>query len=288
MKHLSPLRYPGGKASLSKFLMDVIDLNDLRGGEYFEPYAGGAGAALSLLQNQTVSAIHINDIDPRIYAFWQSAVYDSERFVETIFTTPLTIDEWQRQKEICIRPNGRCIFELGFAAFFMNRCNRSGVIVGAGPIGGLKQAGHWTLDVRFNREDLAQRILELKEYDTAIRITNLDAVDFLKSHLPRGLGRAKVFVYLDPPYVEKGNRLYHNAYRELDHAYIAKYLRNQNILPWIMSYDDTSLIRNLYRDRVIKPLPIRYSLQAKRTASELIIAPNSLTLPYSMRHQIAI
>ena len=48
MKLRSPLRYPGGKAGLAPFLTDVLDLNDIRGVDYFEPYAGGAGAALAL------------------------------------------------------------------------------------------------------------------------------------------------------------------------------------------------------------------------------------------------
>ena len=72
MRTASPLRYPGGKAALTGFLEDVIDLNDLRGCKYFEPYAGGAGAALSLLFESVVDSIVINDFDFRIYAFWTS------------------------------------------------------------------------------------------------------------------------------------------------------------------------------------------------------------------------
>ncbi len=68
----SPLRYPGGKSCLSYFLAELIDLNKVKGGTYYELYAGGAGAALSLLFNDIVSKIVINDADYRIYAFWHS------------------------------------------------------------------------------------------------------------------------------------------------------------------------------------------------------------------------
>jgi DNA adenine methylase len=68
----SPLRYPGGKAVLVKFLAEVIVNNRLQDGIYAEPYAGGAGAALSLLFSEHVHRIVLNDADPCVYAFWDT------------------------------------------------------------------------------------------------------------------------------------------------------------------------------------------------------------------------
>jgi DNA adenine methylase len=283
MKHISPLRYPGGKAGLSDFLTDVIERNDLKGRRYYEPYAGGAGAALSLLEKGTVSEIYINDADKRIYAFWRACLYESDRFIEKILHVPLTMDEWRRQNEICSSPRTSKIFDLGFAAFYMNRCNRSGVLSGAGPIGGYQQSGTWRLDVRFNREGLATRITSLARQKHNIHISKLDAIDFLKSKLPRGSGRSKVFVYLDPPYVNKGRKLYFNAYQTKDHKQLTEYLTGQATLSWLVSYDDDQLVRSLYAEQKLSLLPIRYTLQEKRTANELIIAPHRLRLPNSAR-----
>ena len=279
MKFASPLRYPGGKACLTGFLTDVIELNNLSGCAYYEPYAGGAGAALSLLRNGVVSQIFINDADERVNAFWVSALGESERFVDKVLTAPLTMTEWYRQREICANPGAHNRFDVGFAAFFMNRCNRSGVLTGAGPIGGLEQKGEWKLGVRFSREPLAERILKLASVRNQIHITHLDAIDFLKSTLPLGRNRRKVFVYLDPPYVHKGQRLYLNSYETRDHAQLARYMKGQVTLPWIMSYDDTDVVRELYCDQQLTSLPIRYSLQTKRSAKELIIAPYRVLLP---------
>ena len=279
MNFASPLRYPGGKACLAGFLADVIDLNDLRGCAYYEPYAGGAGAALSLLRDGVVSEIYINDADERVNAFWVSALDESSRFVEKVFSAPLTMKEWYRQREICANPDNHNRFDVGFAAFFMNRCNRSGVLTGSGPIGGLEQNGEWKLGVRFSREPLAERILKLAQVRDQIHISHLDAINFLKSSLPRGKDRKNVFVYLDPPYVNKGQRLYLNAYESKDHAQLARYIAGQRTVPWIMSYDDTGLVRELYSDQQLASLPIRYSLQTKRNARELIIAPHRVTLP---------
>lgn len=282
-KAVSPLRYPGGKGSLSPFLTDLLELNDLMGCHYYEPYAGGAGAALNLLSKGLVSHIHINDADPRVYALWSAILGNAEPFAERILNVPLDIDEWRRQHAICTQGNEADHFALGFAAFYMNRCNRSGVLKGAGPIGGYAQNGKWRLDVRFNREDLAARVLALGSLRERISVTGLDAIEFLKRCLPKGRARAKAFVYADPPYVIKGQKLYLNAYGPDDHAALSKYLDKQLSLPWLVSYDDSDLIRGLYAKHQIDILPIRYSLQNKRAAHELLIAPHRIYLPKSMR-----
>lgn len=283
MKPDSPLRYPGGKASLSDFLQDVIDLNDLRDCNYFEPYAGGAGAALRLLQDGAVSTIYLNDADRRIYAFWKSVLHHTDAFVERIEQADLSIEEWRKQKAISDSPRKAKIFELGFSTFYLNRCNRSGVL-GAGPIGGYAQDGEWKLGVRFNRETLSERVRNIGVKRNSIRVSCLDALDFLKSKLPRGVARTKVMVYLDPPYVEKARRLYLNAYDEKDHSCVASYMQKQKILHWVMSYDDSNLVRSLYCGRCfVSNMPVRYSMNKKRVSNELLIAPQYLTLPYSHR-----
>lgn len=283
MKCASPLRYPGGKSILADFLTDIIDLNDLRGCVYYEPYAGGAGAALTLLKNNIVSKLYLNDADVRVYAFWRAALNESERFVKQIYSIPLTIDEWRRQHDVCLNPKKRSLFDVGFAAFYMNRCNRSGVLIGAGPIGGYEQNGKWRIDVRFNRSNLAERILRLSKLRKQIHVTHKDSIKFLKDKLPRGRGRDRVFVYLDPPYVNKGQRLYLNAYETDDHRMLASYLGYQRALPWVMSYDDSELVRELYKTYKMAILPIRYTLQAKRSAHELVIAPENVAVPSACR-----
>lgn len=283
MRPASPLRYPGGKGSLSTFLSDLLELNDLTGCAYYEPYAGGAGAALNLLCQGAVSRVHINDADPRVFALWSALLGHNERFVDRIHTVPLDIAEWRRQQAICAAGCQSDSFSLGFSAFYMNRCNRSGVLKGAGPIGGYAQDGKWRLDVRFNRNELASKVRALGALHECIAVTGMDAIEFLKRFLPAGRGRANAFVYADPPYVMKGQKLYLNAYGPDDHSELAHYLGRQNILPWLVSYDDAPLIRTLYAQHQINLLPIRYSLQDKRAAQELLIVPERLYLPSAGR-----
>ena len=279
MKLTSPLRYPGGKAALAVFLADVIDKNDIQGCDYYEPYAGGAGAALKLLQGDRVSTIHLNDADPRISAFWQSVICDTEKFIDCIQEVELSVDEWRRQRAIYKEPQKAQTFDLGFSTFYLNRCNRSGVL-NAGPIGGQKQDGQWRLDVRFNRDTLSKRIRAIGEVRGAISIHQEDALAFLKQQVPRGNKRKGVFVYLDPPYVQKAQSLYLNAYSPKDHASVATYMCSQRKMPWLMSYDNCELIQSLYSTCQLSTIPVRYSLNRKLISDELVIAPPHLNFPF--------
>ena len=282
MRYDSPLRYPGGKASLSAFLVRTIELNDLSGCAYFEPFAGGAGAALRLLREGVVSELHLNDLDIRITSFWHAVLNEPERFAEAILSVPLNIAEWKKQQEICQSADIDRRFELGFATFYLNRCNRSGVLLRAAPIGGHIQRGPWRIDARFNRATLAERIIAISRKRERIHVTNMDALEFLVHHLPRGLDRRRVFVYLDPPYHSNGNRLYLNHYQDRDHRSLARYMQRQRTLNWVMSYDDAAPIRTMYASCTIGHVSTRYSLQRKQQTHELVIAPSHVRLPASV------
>ncbi|MEJ2746110.1 MAG: DNA adenine methylase [bacterium] len=214
----SPLRYPGGKGLLADYFVNLMTKNDLLGCRYFEPYAGGAGVALGLLSRGEASEIFLNDADYHIYCFWKAVINHNQEFVNRLNSVEVSILEWNRQREVYRNPKKHALREVAFSTFFLNRCNRSGVIAGAGPIGGCEQSGEWRLDARFNKSVLAARILRIGELRERINVQNMDAIDFLKNFLPRGKERANVLVYCDPPYVSAGNRLYLNFYQKNDQA----------------------------------------------------------------------
>ena len=279
MRAYSPLRYPGGKGSLADLLARFVEVNGLRGCAYFEPFAGGAGAALQLLQEGVVSELRLNDLDPRIYAFWHAVLTEHERFVDAIMSVELSLGQWRKQRDICLQPNRHSTFDVGFATFYLNRCNRSGILLGSAPIGGYSQTGTWRIDARFYRQTLAQRIIKLADHRERIRLSNDDALRFLAKNLPVDKSREQVFVYLDPPYVSNGNRLYLNNYQAKDHGKLAHHLRRQRAVNWVVSYDDTQLIRRLYEDCNVSDIPLQYSLQQKKKTYELLITPPYLEAP---------
>ncbi|WP_276320073.1 DNA adenine methylase [Pseudoalteromonas phenolica] len=113
----SPLRYPGGKTKLVAYVLETLEINDLIGGTYVEPFAGGAGIAWYLLLNNKVKHVCINDINPSIYAFWYSVLYSTHELTQRIIDTPVTIDEWFKQKQIQENVDSSKL-DLGFATFF--------------------------------------------------------------------------------------------------------------------------------------------------------------------------
>ncbi len=281
MKYESPLRYPGGKASFAVFLAEIIKANGLSGCPYYEPYAGGAGAALHLLRQGVVSELFLNDLDHRITSFWRAVLDEPDRFANRILSIPLTIAEWRRQHKICRDGCTSEAFDIGFSTFYLNRCNRSGIIMGAAPIGGYAQAGEWRMEARFYRQTLADRVLAIARQRDQIHISNIDALRFLAMSLPRGRARKNTFAYLDPPYHANGDRLYLNSYNDRNHQKLACYMQGQNDLNWVMSYDDVGFIRDIYAACTVSHLSIRYSLQRKHRTKELLIMPPHVQLPAS-------
>ena len=277
----SPLRYPGGKTQLAPFVIEILRENDLFYGAYIEPFAGGCGIAWKLLLDAYVSEIHINDIDPHIYAFWASVLRKTDDLCELIETTPVTMDEWHRQKNIQKSRRARQL-ELGFSTLFLNRTNRSGILKG-GVIGGKKQESAYPLDCRFNKVDLIRKIQRIAKYKDQVKLTKMDAEDFILDTLPT-LSK-KALVNIDPPYYSKGRDLYCSFYEHKDHASLAR------VIPmikqrWMVTYDNAPEIQRLYEKYPSINLSLNYSAQVKRVGVELMVIDPKLKLP-SERRQAA-
>ena len=272
----SPLRYPGGKAKLARFMEFIIKERGYIGGTYIEPFAGGAGIAVELLLRDVVSRIVINDYDKGIWSFWKAILTETERFISEIRTVPLTINEWEKQRDICLNYNKKYSFELGFATFYMNRTNRSGIIKG-GVIGGLQQTGKWKIDARFNREDLISRIENIAFRKKDIRLYNQDITTFIEHYVP--FYSEKAMIYFDPPYFKKGKQLYMNFFEFEDHKRIERVIRNSVECDWIVTYDDASEIREIYASYPVMLYDLNYSVSKKCKTSELMIFKSNIPIP---------
>jgi len=274
----SPLRYPGGKTKLAKTLESVFVTNNLMNGTYVEPYAGGAGVALHLLLTGKASNIIINDADPVVYAFWHTLLNDYSAFIEKIKDCEITVDNWYHQKEILNNHLLNNIDDVGFATFFLNRTNVSGVLKG-GCIGGYKQKGKYKINARFNKSDLISRLELIGLQSSRIQLYNLDAIDLLdqiQPNLPQ-----KSLVYLDPPYYYKGVTLYRNYYEHDDHVLIANRIKELET-PWVVTYDNVEPIRKLYNDQNSVEFFLTYSANKARIKGSEIMIYNNLIFP---RHE---
>ena len=272
----SPLRYPGGKTALYPIVSSILQANKLERVHYAEPFAGGCGLALALLYEGHVSDIHINDIDPSIWAFWHSVLNQADELTALVAETPVTVNEWRRQREVYLCQNESDSLALGFATFFLNRTNRSGIIKDAGVIGGLDQNGPYKLDCRFNREDLIRRTQRIAKYRNRIHLSRCDALTFISDVCDRL--SSSTFFCIDPPYFKKSSRLYTNFYKPTDHSMLASTVLNLNN-HWLLTYDNAPEIAKLYRSRRQFLFDINYSVRMKRRETELLIASKGLRLP---------
>ncbi len=272
MKNYSPLRYPGGKGQMYKTIENIILNNNLIGCTYVEPYAGGASVALNLLFYNIVDKIILNDFDRSIFCVWDSILNNTEEFIRLIIDTPVTIEEWEKQKKIYLNPESNNL-ELGFATFFLNRTNRSGIIK-AGPIGGRKQNGNYLISCRFNKKDLIKKIKKISSYKKKIKIYNIDALKLINKDFGNN-----IFFFFDPPYYKKGSQLYNNHYSHNDHVKMANEIKklNHNI-KWIVTYDDVNEIKEIYKDYIPFKYKLNYSVETKRKGSEIMFANKELII----------
>lgn len=270
----SPLRYPGGKGRLAQYVIDLIEMNNLTGGHYVEPYAGGAGIGITLLYLEYVTHIHLNDLNKSVYAFWRSVCDTPDALCRLIRDTPVTAREWKRQKAVQTTDQPDTL-ALGFSTFFLNRTNRSGIIKG-GMIGGAKQTGRWKLGARYNRVELVRRVEKIASYAPRIALYNMDAAQFLTTRL-RSIPRSGL-VYLDPPYYANGSRLYQNRYKHDDHVAVADIvgkLRHK----WIVSYDNAKPVQQLYARFRQQTFGLQYSAQQRYEGTEVMIFCDGLKTP---------
>lgn len=273
----SPLRYPGGKGKLVRFVRSIIRANGLSDGLYVEPYAGGAAVAWELLITGVVRRVAINDISRPIYCFWKAVLEQTDELSKLIHDARLTVEEWDRCKVVF--RNHECADELmlAYSFFFLNRTNRSGILNG-GIIGGREQTGQWKIDARFNKADLIRRINKIASLKSRISLHCGDALDFMSTHKASWQSE-KALVYVDPPYFMKGRDLYYDFYQEDDHRKIAKFILGLKSVNWLVSYDDVRPIHDLYETANWLQYAIGYSARNRIQGREAMFFSENIVVP---------
>ncbi len=263
---------------MAPFILEVMMENGLVGGHYVEPYAGGAGIAVDLLLSGKVARIHLNDSCEAVFSFWHSILNRTEEFCRRISCASLTVEEWRRQKGILASPREHDRVDLGFSLFYLNRCNRSGILSG-GLIGGLRQDGRWKMDARFPKNELIRRIELIAARRRSIALRNWDAERFIRDYIPKL--PEKAIVYCDPPYFHKAHRLYSSHYQPADHIRIAQVFQDEIARPWIVSYDNAPEITALYSNRRSFIYDLQYNAARAYKGKEVVVISDKLALPAS-------
>lgn len=276
-RYQSPLRYPGAKSQLAPAIGRLVESATrsvvVRQVELFvEPFAGGASVALRLVGAGIVDRILLADADPLVAAFWQAAAAETEdlidrmndehkRFVSVGGTTG--VKRWDYWRS-WVPPTGSrprdARLDAATKALFLNRTSFSGIIHGrAGPIGGRDQSSEYDIGCRWNPDSLARRIRYVGHLYGTGRLLDVwckdwrDTLDSVASAY-KALLPSRVVAYLDPPYLEKSEKLYQRSFDpnggfaaapvddlhwgdRLLHLRLAEYLRREARFRWVLSYD---------------------------------------------------
>ena len=274
MANPSPLRYPGGKYKLSKYIQKIIYTKKLNKSIYVEPFCGGAAVAFDLLINGHVKEIIINDFDKSIYAFWYSVLNYTDELCDMIKKTEINIEEWEKQRVVQNNKESMNLLKLGFSTLFLNRTNRSGILK-AGVIGGKAQNGAYKLDCRFNKQQIINKIKLIAKFKDRVYLYNMDTENLIENVIKKI--NKKCFIFFDPPYYEKGASLYIKFYKHKDHLNLSKSISKIKNHSWIVTYDNNPEIRSMYKNFKKETYTLNYSVQKRYKGEEIIVYSNTIS-----------
>jgi DNA adenine methylase len=258
------IRYPGSKAKLWEDLQRFFP-DEMRHSlwstssrwEYREPFFGSGEYGLRVLKHLDIRCrVWLNDIDPDLVCMWQSVHKDPVAMLKFVSRFKPSVDAFYQFKEQDGNGVGS-IAERGFRKLALHRMSVSGFgFKSGGPIGGRSQtSSEYTVDCRWNPERIKVETMRLHKHMNKfehLRITCGDFGEMVET------APIESFVYLDPPYYEKGPQLYKFPMTEADHARLASLLQDAKC-QWVLSYDDHAEIRRLYDWAQFRELEVLYT-----------------------------
>jgi DNA adenine methylase len=125
--------------------------------------------------------------------------------------------------------------------------------------------------------NLIARVEAIALHRDRIRVSNLDAEDFIRREL-QGMPRRSL-VYLDPPYFRKAERLYLNHYTPDDHARLARVIQREIGIPWVVSYDCAPEILEHYATRQFFMYDLQYNAAKAYKGREAFFFSDKVRIP---------
>ena len=103
------------------------------------------------------------------------------------------------------------------------------------------------------------------------------------------LKKRKAFIFFDPPYYGKGPGLYTNFYTHGDHVNLANAILNKlENRKWIVTYDNLNAVKAMYAKAQSVEFELQYTLQTKRSGSEVLFFSKKIQRPINEREYINI
>ncbi len=278
---VSPLRYPGSKIRLVRYMGKVLEFNKCQPDVLVEPFVGGGSVFINFLENDWVEKAIIGDRDPLIYSFWKVLFEDPSYLIRFTEKVRVDLETFRLYKSIAADESHNEGRTLAEACLFLNRTSFSGILAAnAGAIGGRKQESQYKIDCRFNRELLVERMKRISSFAPRVTVLPYDWSRTIDYALKQSTGLEK-FIYLDPPFYNKADKLYRHYFDELKtHLALSRKLK-QLRHKWILSYDRDPEVKRMYKSFIQRSLAFPYSINspARRIEKEYFITSRDLKRP---------
>jgi DNA adenine methylase len=243
----SPLRYPGGKSRAVELIVSYLPEFD----EFREPFLGGGSVFIYIKQKYPNKIFWGNDLYLELFKFWEYTQKDVETLINKIY-------EWRKHFDIgkelfrFLNQNIEVFNDLEKAAafFIYNRITFSGTSLS----GGFSEGA-------FKKRFTESSIQRLKPFANVIQNTKITNYDYKKLIQKDG---KNVLLFLDPPYYSATKSALYgkngNLHKTFDHKEFATTIRH---CPhqWLITYDDSEYIRNLFSFANIIPWNLTYGMR---------------------------
>jgi DNA adenine methylase len=246
----SPLRYPGGKSRAVKIIAQYMPKDTTR---LCSPFFGGGSLEIFCAQNG-VRVYGYDNFQPLV-DFWQYLLSDPNQLADSVTDyQPLQRKRFYELQRSQLESENS--LERATLFFVLNRTSFSGSTL----CGGMASGGHDD-NPRFTTSSI-ERLRQFKLDNISVELA-----DFKKS-IPM---HKDTFLYLDPPYLIE-SRLYGrkgDLHKNFDHAGLARILKKRK--KWILSYNNSTEIRELYSDFVILYPDWKYGMSNDKISREVLI-----------------
>lgn len=248
----SPLRYPGGKSRAVKVITQYFP-SSLK--TLCAPFFGGGSIELYFAQQGI--RVYGYDVSQELVCFWEELLTNKPRLVKMVSDIKKSMDKnptketFKRlQKDLA---NSLEVKEIAALYFAINRSSFSGTTLSGG-----YSTGH----PRFNQNSI----------ERLARFPELNNLTVERNSFECSISKHKHdFLYCDPPYYIN-NFLYGNSgnlHKGFDHFGLHKILSQRD--GWILSYNNTPEILELYKDYKILFPNWKYGMSTDKLSKEVLI-----------------
>lgn len=216
-----------------------------------EPFVGGGSVFVYLKQRYPSRLFWINDIYKNLYHFWNECKENPNELIDSIWEFSEKYSDGKELHKFLLSNIDNFNDLKKAAAFFVfNRITFSGTT----------ESGRFSnaaFHKRFTKSSI-ERVESLSKILSNTKITNYDYEEVISSN------GNDVFLFLDPPYYSATKSALYGKngtlHKTFDHERFANAMKHTKH-KWLITYDDSSYIKNLFSFANIKSWDLTYGMR---------------------------